>query len=190
MIILSLNIIQEKIKSSRLFWIISFSLLTAAAAQFTIPVKPIPFTLQTVFVILSGAFLGSRNGAASQIIYLFLGISGLPVFAQIPNESTGIGRLLSPTGGYLLCFPLAAFIMGLLINFSKKYFFVVLSMFAVNFLIVFGGAVYLDIFFIHDFSENIKVGVTIFSLWSVLKVNLPYIIFFLVNSNYKKFNLI
>ena len=49
--------------SYRLFWILSFSLLTAVSAQIAIPVKPVPFTLQTMIVLLSGAFLGARNGA-------------------------------------------------------------------------------------------------------------------------------
>ncbi|MEJ2614843.1 MAG: biotin transporter BioY, partial [Ignavibacteriaceae bacterium] len=68
--------------SYRLFWILSFSILTAVSAQVAIPVKPVPFTLQTMLVLLSGAFLGSRNGAYSQIIYVFSGFIGLPVFAN------------------------------------------------------------------------------------------------------------
>ena len=60
-------------------WIFSFALLTAVAAQITIPVKPVPFTLQTMMVLLSGAFLGAKNGAYSQLAYLALGVLGFPV---------------------------------------------------------------------------------------------------------------
>jgi len=70
------------IASSKLFGIISFTMLTAIAAQFTIPAKPVPFTLQTVMVVLAGAFLGARYGAFSQILYLTAGSIGLPIFAQ------------------------------------------------------------------------------------------------------------
>jgi biotin transporter BioY len=56
------------------FQVILFSLLTAAAAQITIPFKPVPFTLQTMIVVLAGALLGARKGAYSQVLYLILGI--------------------------------------------------------------------------------------------------------------------
>lgn len=178
--------ILQKLKANTLFWIASFAILTAIAAQFTIPVQPIPFTLQTVFVILSGAFLGARNGAMSQLLYLILGIIGLPVFAHIPNVPNGIARLIGPTAGYLLCFPIAAFVMGALISLSKNFFFVVFAMFIANFLIVLGGALYLDLFFIHNFSETMKVGVLIFSIWSVVKIFIASFIFSLVNNNFKE----
>lgn len=178
--------ILRKLKSSTLFWIGSFTILTAVAAQFTVPVRPVPFTLQSVFVMLSGAFLGARNGAISQIFYLILGIIGLPVFAHIPDGSIGIARLVGPTGGYLLCFPIAAFVMGTLIAFSKNILFVIFAMFIANFLIVFGGAIYLDLFFLHDFSETMKVGVLIFSVWSLVKIFIASFIFSLVNYHFKE----
>jgi len=181
-----LSDILEKVKSSKLFWIVSFTILTAIAAQFTIPVQPIPFTLQSVFVIFSGAFLGARNGAMSQIFYLILGIVGIPVFAHIPDGTIGIARLVGPTGGYLLCFPLAAFLMGTLITFNKQYFFVVFAMFVSNSLIVFCGVIYLDLFFIHDFSKTIKVGILIFSVWSLVKIFIASFIFSLVNNHFRE----
>ena len=61
-------------KLNDIFWILSFTVLTAVAAQITIPVKPVPFTLQTMMVLLSGAFLGSKKGAYSQIAYLAAGV--------------------------------------------------------------------------------------------------------------------
>ncbi|MGA8263910.1 MAG: biotin transporter BioY, partial [Ignavibacteriaceae bacterium] len=76
-----------------LLWIFSFSILTAVAAQITIPVEPVPFTLQTMMVLLSGAFLGAKNGAYSQVVYLGLGVLGFPVFAQIPDFTIGFARL-------------------------------------------------------------------------------------------------
>ncbi len=77
----------SNVSSSQLFWIFSFTMLTAIAAQITIPVKPVPFTLQTMMVVLAGAFLGSKKGAYSQVLYLTLGCIGLPVFAQIPDPA-------------------------------------------------------------------------------------------------------
>jgi biotin transport system substrate-specific component len=90
--------------------------LTAAAAQFTVPVPftAVPFTLTPLVVLLAGAALGSRLGAAAQIAYLALGIAGLPVFAPSLILPPGAARILGPTGGYLLAYPAAAFVTGIL----------------------------------------------------------------------------
>ena len=84
--------------------------VTAVAAQIAIPIFPVPFTLQVLVVILSGFLLGPRYGALAQVIYVLIGAVGAPVFAEF---SGGLGRVLGPTGGYLLSYPLAAAIAGL-----------------------------------------------------------------------------
>ena len=99
--------------------------LTAAAAQISIPLPftPVPFTLQPMIVLLGAAALGSRLGTASQVLYLLAGITGLPVFAASPVLPQGVARLLGPTGGYLLSYPLAAFAAGWLAEraFDRRY---------------------------------------------------------------------
>lgn len=87
---------------------------TAAAAQVSIPLPftPVPLTLQPTLVLLAGLVLGSRLGAASQLLYLAAGLAGLPVFAVSATLPPGALRLLGPTGGYLLAYPLAAFVTG------------------------------------------------------------------------------
>jgi biotin transport system substrate-specific component len=121
-------------------------------------------------VILTGAFLGAKNGAYSQAIYLLLGILGLPVFAQTPDAPVGIARLFGPTGGYLLAFPLAAFLTGLMVEKNKKYLNVVIAMFAGDLLIILIGTMFLDLFFIKDFELSLKSGAAVFSVWTVIKV--------------------
>jgi biotin transport system substrate-specific component len=164
------NFTLQKIISSKLVWILSFSVLTAFAAQVAIPAKPVPFTLQTMVVLLSGAVLGARNGAYSQLIYLFLGAIGLPVFAQIPDGAVGLARLIGPTGGYLLAFPVAAFIVGHLVKFDKSYVIAIASMFLGDMIILLIGVFYLDIFYVKNFSASLQSGAVIFSLWTVFKV--------------------
>ncbi len=158
------------VSSSKLFWILSFTFLTAIAAQITIPVWPVPFTLQTMIVILAGAFLGAKNGAYSQLFYLMLGCLGLPVFAQIPDPAIGFARLLGPTGGYLLAFPIAAFVTGYLVEKYKSYFGVIVSMFIGSILILLIGAGYLGLFFLKDLKEAFISGAAVFSVWMVVKV--------------------
>jgi biotin transport system substrate-specific component len=92
------------------------TVLTAAAAQlsFPLPFTPVPFTIQPMIVLIGAAALGSRLGALAQIFYLMLGVAGLPVFAFSPELPQGVARLLGPTGGYLMAYPIAAFVTGLL----------------------------------------------------------------------------
>jgi len=88
--------------------------LTATAAQFTVvlPFTAVPFTLTPLVVILTGAVLGSRLGAAAQVAYLAAGVAGLQVFAPSAILPPGALRLLGPTGGFLLAYPAAAFAAG------------------------------------------------------------------------------
>ncbi|WP_199792349.1 biotin transporter BioY [Allosphingosinicella vermicomposti] len=89
--------------------------MTAGVAALTfssrveIPVEPVPFTLQTLAVLLTGALLGWRLGALTVLIWLALGALGLPVFS---GGAGGWQRFLGPTAGYLAGFPLAALAMG------------------------------------------------------------------------------
>jgi biotin transport system substrate-specific component len=153
--------------SSDLFWIFSFTILTAIAAQISIPVKPVPFTVQTLMVGLSGAFLGARKGAYSQLVYLALGSIGLPVFA---DGSFGLSILIGPTGGYLLAFPLAAFLSGYIVEKNKSYLSIVSAMLVTETIIIFCGIIYLNALYLHDWIQSLKAGAIIFSLWTVIKV--------------------
>jgi len=85
--------------------------LTGASGLFAFPIGPVPITLQVLFVLLSGGLLGPKWGPASMAIYLLMGLAGLPVFA---GGTSGIGRLLGPTGGYLAGFLVASLAVGLL----------------------------------------------------------------------------
>lgn len=177
--------IISQVKSSRLFWILAFTALTAISAQITIPVKPVPFTLQTMMVVLAGAFLGSKDGAYSQILYLTLGAIGLPIFAQTPDGFVGFARLFGPTGGYLLAFPVAAFLTGYIIQKNNNYLPVVLAMFAGNVVIIFTGMTFLYTFYVRDLSEAFKLGAAIFSLWTVVKVFASASIYFGIKKSLK-----
>lgn len=104
---------QDLIKSRaarRAIGVAAFALATAFGAKVAVPLPGtyVPFTLQVVCVILAGAVLGPRLGAASQAAYLAAGVLGAPVFAA----GGGPVYLLGATGGYLLAFPLAAFAVG------------------------------------------------------------------------------
>lgn len=90
-----------------------FGALTALGALITIPFQPVPLTLQTLFTGLSGVLLGPRGAVLSQVVYVLLGLIGLPVFS---GGKAGLGVLLGPTGGYLIGFIAGAFAIGQLIK--------------------------------------------------------------------------
>ncbi len=89
------------------------ALVVAIAAQVVVPVpfSPVPMTLQPLAVLAVGGILGGAAGLSALVLYLVLGILGLPVFAA---GGSGLARLLGPTGGYLLAFPIAAWVTGVL----------------------------------------------------------------------------
>jgi biotin transport system substrate-specific component len=88
-----------------------FSALTAVGAIISVPLpfSPVPITLQTMFTYMAGAILGGYLGALSQLIYILIGVSGLPIFA---GGNAGFTVLIGPTGGYLVGFVAAAFVVG------------------------------------------------------------------------------
>jgi biotin transport system substrate-specific component len=106
-----------------------FGAMTAVGALISVPLQPVPITLQTLFLYLAAALLGGTLGALSQIIYLLLGIMGLPVFS---GGKAGLGVLMGPTGGYLIGFIFAAFVIGKLVEMKKNagFSWLVLSMLA------------------------------------------------------------
>lgn len=182
---ISLVFLLDKIKSNQLLWVITFTFLTFIGAQIAIPVQPVPFTLQTMFVILAGAFLGARYGFLSQCIYILLGALGLPVFSGF---SFGVVKLFGPTGGYLLSFPFAAFLVGSIIEKNNKTVYILLAFILGEFLILVGGASYLAIFLNGNFKTALFNGALIFSLWDFIKIIAAFSIYkaFSKNSKLKK----
>ena len=101
---------------TRVLAVVLGAILVALAAQVSVPLPgtPVPMTLQPMAVLLVGGLLGAPLGALSMILYLAMGAAGLPVFTPtVPL--VGIARLIGPTGGYLLAYPIAAYAVGALV---------------------------------------------------------------------------
>jgi biotin transport system substrate-specific component len=118
-----------------------FAALTAAVAPLKIDLgfTPVPITLQTLVVLLSGAMLGPIYGAIAMVLYVTVGVLGLPVFA---GGSSGFGAILGPTGGYLLSYFIAAYVIGITLKIRKnpKFIDYVVAMLAGTFIIYVLGA--------------------------------------------------
>lgn len=118
------------------------SLFVAAMAQLSIPLQPVPVTGQTFAVLLVGMVLGSRRGALALVAYLGEGLAGLPVFAE---AKSGLATMLGPTGGYLVGFIAAAWVVGLLAErgFDRSLFKALIAMAAGNLVIYAFGLTWL-----------------------------------------------
>src|ERR671924_179337 len=118
-------------RAIRMGAVLFVTVLTAAAAQISVPLPftQVPFTFQPMVVLLGGLALGSRLGASSQVLYLLAGNAGLPGFAASATLPPGPLRLIGPTGGYLMAYPLAAFVTGYLAErgFDRRYLTSVLA---------------------------------------------------------------
>ncbi len=98
-------------------YIAMFAAIIAICAQIRLQIGPVPFTLQTLGVFLSSGLLGARRGTISVLVYILLGIVGLPVFNGF---SGGFGVLFGVTGGYIIGFIFTAVVVGLASDFFKK----------------------------------------------------------------------
>jgi len=154
-----------------LMWIAGFSLLTAVLAQIRIPLPftPVPLTGQTFAVLLAGAALGSRRGFLSQALYLAEGAAGLPVFA---GGAAGFTYLFGPTGGYLWSYPLAAVLVGWLVErgASRSAWKLTLALGLSSALILASGTLWLHRFMGHEWNEAWLAGFYPFLPGDLLKV--------------------
>ena len=90
-----------------------FAAIICVFAPFSVPVGPIPISLATFAIYLAAAVLGAKKATAATIIYILLGAVGLPVFSSF---GSGLGKILGPTGGYIIGFVPLAFIAGYIID--------------------------------------------------------------------------
>ncbi len=161
----------ERSNTRDALWVLGFVLLTALMAQVEIPLPytPVPLTGQTFAVLLSGAVLGCRRGFLSQAGYLAAGAAGMPVFAG--GASTAF-HLVGPTAGYLWSFPLAAGLIGWLVErgASRRVWKIALSLAACDLLILAAGAMWLRNFYAVPSRQSWLLGFYPFLVGDVLKV--------------------
>jgi biotin transport system substrate-specific component len=154
-------------------WVMTFSLVTAICAQvsYHLPFSPVPITGQTFAVLLSGAVLGWRRAFLSQIAYLVEGAAGLPVFA---DGAGSVLHLVGPSGGFLLCFPLAAALVGYLVEqgVGRSTWKLAGALVSGDVLILLAGSTWLHLLFGFPFAQAWLLGFIPFLVADVAKVAL------------------
>ncbi len=152
--------------------VIAASLFVALCARVTVPLlpfTPVPLTLQNFGVLAVGLLLGSRRGFAALALYLVEGAFGLPVFSPAILGS-GITHLLGPTGGFLMAYPLVAFIAGYIYEHtSGRFAWAAGSAVAAEVVLFASGLSWLAVF-THSISLAIRYGLYWFVFAEVIKV--------------------
>lgn len=133
-----------------------FVALITVGAFIKIPIPVVPFTLQLLFTMMAGLLLGGKLGALSVFVYIFMGLLGLPVFA----EGGGIAYVLKPSFGYIIGFAVASYVTGAIAN--KVYNPSYKRLFAANFIGL--GIVYLFGMVYYYLMSNFYLGNSI-GLW-------------------------
>jgi len=151
--------------------VIAASLFVALCARLTVPIPgtPVPLTLQNFGVLTVALLLGSRRGFAALSLYLAEGAFGLPVFSPVILGS-GITHLVGPTGGFLMAYPLVAFIAGYIYeNSSRRFAWAALSAVAAELVLFAGGLSWLAVL-THSVSLALRYGLYWFVFAEVIKV--------------------
>ncbi len=181
---ITISVVNTKIKNILLAFL--GSIVIAISAQITIPLPftLVPITGQTFAVLSIGMVLGARYGALSLIMYLGEGIIGIPVFAGFKS---GIATILGPTGGYLIGFVLAAYIVGLLSEkgWDRSFIKTCVAMLIGNIVIYIPGLIQLGIILGWD-KPIFALGFTPFIIGDIIKMLFAALLFPLVWSKIKK----
>jgi biotin transport system substrate-specific component len=152
--------------------VVAFSLFVALSAQVVIPLPftPVPITLQTFAVLLTGALLGSRLGAAALLLYIAEGALGLPFFRG--GNGGWLYLAVSPTAGYLLAYPLAAYLTGWLAErgWDRKFLTAAAAIALGSIVVLFGG--WLGLLRFYSTGQAFALGVAPFIGGDLLKIAL------------------
>ncbi len=171
--------------TQKLLLALGFALVTGLLAQvkFYLPISPVPITGQTFAVFFSAILLGRSWGGISQILYVTLGIAGVPWFA---NWTGGIAALAGPTGGYIIGFIIAAFFLGYFVDKyvkSRKFINMLALMLFANFILVYApGLLQLNLWLSLikgqsiGFMELLGMGAIPFVIGDIFKIALSAII--------------
>jgi biotin transport system substrate-specific component len=145
------------------------ALFVAVCAQVYIPTQPVPFTGSTFGVLVAGGALGMRRGALALLLYLALGLVGLPVYAE---GRSGVDVIRGVTGGYLIGFVLAATVVGRLaeLGWDRRLGGALAAMLLGEAVIYAVGLPWLKAVTGMSWNETVAAGLTPFLLWDGAKL--------------------
>ena len=153
--------------------VVGASLSVALCARVTIPLlplTPVPLTMQDFGVLLVGLMLGSRRGFAALALYLAEGAAGSPVFSPSSVGLHGVAQILGPTGGFLMAYPLVAFVAGWIFESGVRSFARATVAGIVADVLLFAGGLSWLYFLAHSLAKAAYLGLYWFIAAQVIKV--------------------
>jgi biotin transport system substrate-specific component len=182
--VLSIKLIKDK-AVCRVLGVFIFIIFTSLGAfvRIPLPFSPVPITLQTFFVLLSGLILGGNLGATSQIFYVILGVLGFPIFT---NATCGFYYLFGPTGGYLFGFILVSFLIGNVIRKTNSNFGLFSIVILGSMIILFFGSIWLMLLFKIGFDKAILLGALPFIPGDIIKSIFACLVYKKIHSRTKE----
>ena len=159
---------MDRTKITRIVLIALFAALIAVGAFIRIPLPPVPITLQTLFTLVAALLLPLTVSISSVLVYLFLGIIGLPIF----TSGGGLAAVTGPTGGYLIGLIPAVIIGGLMVRSEKEkpLWYYLLASFVATVAIYIPGLFWLGFSRHLTLSQTLAGGLTPFIVGDVLKM--------------------
>jgi biotin transport system substrate-specific component len=169
----------------RIIGVGAFIILTSLGAfvRIPLPFTPVPITLQTFFVSLSGAALGSVFGAASQMSYVLLGISGLPIFSK---GGSGLAYLFGPTGGYLLGFILSSLFIAQFVRYSRNFVTTFLVFCLGDFILLSCGVIWLKVILGYSLTKVLLIGFLPFIPGDLFKASAAAVVYLKAKNRFKE----
>ena len=149
--------------------IVAGALVVALSARIVIPTEPVPFTAQTLGVLVVGGALGFRRGALALLLYLAIGALGIGVFAE---GDSGVARILGATGGYLIGFVVAAALVGRLAELGwDRHIGGSLAAMGIGTAVIYAiGVPWLKVTLGIPWETAVSVGMTQFLIWDAAKL--------------------
>lgn len=156
--------------SEQLIIVIGASLFVAVCARIVIPLPftPVPLTVGNFGVLLVGLMLGSRRGFAALVLYLTLGLAGMPVFS--PTGPGGLAQLLGPTAGFLLAYPFVAGLAGWVVERGKKTFLRAAAAGLIAEILLFASGIAWLTILTHSFAQAVRFGLYWFVFGEIIKI--------------------
>ncbi|MFI3172517.1 MAG: biotin transporter BioY [Eubacteriales bacterium] len=166
--------ITSKTKSMTTIALITAITCIVAPFSIPIPISPVPISLTNLVLYISPYILGCKKSTISYIVYLLLGAVGLPIFSSF---SGGLGKLIGPTGGYLLGFIFLVLITGLVVeHFPTNIFIIVMGMIVGTFICYIFGTYWLALQLEMTFVAALAVGVTPYLIGDSVKILIAIIV--------------
>ncbi|MFH1397510.1 MAG: biotin transporter BioY [Candidatus Omnitrophota bacterium] len=169
----------------RIIGVAAFIILTSLGAfvRIPLPFTPVPITLQTFFVSLSGAALGGVLGGLSQMGYVLLGVFGLPIFSK---GGSGLPYLFGPTGGYLLGFILSSLFIAQYIKYSRNFITTLLIFCLGDFILLSCGVIWLKVILGYSLPKTVLIGFLPFIPGDLAKASAAAVIYLRVKNRLRE----